>query len=271
MKLVKGARQLLRHFRYALGNIGFSPHITTFTVNGEDFQFQISDSIGKQWYEDTSPREDPELRFICDQVLRPGQKIVDCGAHHGMFALVFARRVGAQGKVLAFEPSPLSAATCRKNAEINQLDNIEVVECALSDRAGQVATTGDSNLEILAVPVSTHMVETAVLDDFLSFVPDVIKIDIEGFEVQALRGMRRTIERFHPSLLVEVHTDLLENYGVTVDDVLEFMSPDFYDLWVQWDSALPPVPFDREQKIDKRVHLFALARHQGERAAPLSS
>jgi FkbM family methyltransferase len=258
--MIKQARQLLRKWRYHWMNRDFKPYVTTIEVNGDRYRFLIADIVGKQWYEDPSPREDPELRFIQQRVLQPGQHVIECGAHHGMFALVFAKAVGPNGSVTAIEASPASAETCRRNVELNGFSNIDVLGCAVSDRPGQLSTTGDSNLEVIQGTHGLHVVDAVTLDSIVSTPPDVIKIDIEGFEVQALRGMRETIERHHPHLLIEVHTDLLPHYGVGVADVLAFVDPAHYELYIQWDDAEAPVPYDRRQPITKRVHLFALRK-----------
>lgn len=260
MTLKKQARQLLRNMRFRWRNRNFAPYDTTIEVNGDSFRFHIADIVGKQWYQDSSPREDPELRFIQQRVLKPGMHVVECGAHHGMFALVFAREVGPGGSVIAIEANPAGAEVCRRNAALNGFDNIEVLACAVSDQEGTVSTTGDSNMEVIQNQVAVHVVPAKTLDSIVKVPPDVIKIDIEGYEVQALRGMRQTIDRHHPHLLIELHTDLLPNYGVSVADVMAFIDPRFYDLHIQWNDADAPVPYDRSQAITKRVHLFALRR-----------
>ena len=260
MTIRKRVRQLLRSLRFKWRNRRFEPYDTTIQVNGDSFRFHIADIVGRQWYQDPSPREDPELRFIQQRVLKPGMHVVECGAHHGMFALVFARAVGPTGSVLAIEANPVGAEVCRRNAALNGLTNIKVLACAVSDKEGTLSTTGDSNLEVIQNQVRVHQVPAKTLDSLVDVAPDVIKIDIEGYEVQALRGMRQTLERHHPHLLIELHTDLLPNYGAAVEDVMAFIDPAVYELYIQWNDADAPMPYQPSQAITTRVHLFALRR-----------
>ena len=119
---------------------------------------------------------EPETFRFMDRNCKPGDTVLDLGAHLGLMAVVFARCVGPNGKVLAFEPTPSTNALLRRTARINHLDKIiEVRPEAVSGTSG-FATFYDtddqaSNANSLARTVRSHrevQVKTIVVDDFVA-------------------------------------------------------------------------------------------------------
>lgn len=155
---------------------------------------------------------EPGLRRALAAELGAGDVFVDFGAHVGVHALAAARRIGASGRVIAFEPAPDSAAALRAAAARNGL-RVEVVASALGEAGGTVALRGDPRYDagdagvrsqfgtgqvVVRAPVTTFdaWAARAGLEHL-----DVVKIDIEGAEILALRGMRGTLKRLRPRLV----------------------------------------------------------------------
>lgn len=148
--------------------------------------------------------------------LRPGDVYVDIGAHIGLHALVAARTLrGTGGRVIAFEPSPDSAARLRQAAAANGLD-IELVELALGAAPGRVALRTDAAWGVADAGVRSQFndgpvvveAERTSLDAWTERRPlnrlDIVKIDCEGAEVDVLAGMRKTLASHRPrAVLVE--------------------------------------------------------------------
>lgn len=163
-----------------------------------------------------------EVVAVLDQVVRPGMVVVDIGANIGEISMVAANRVGAEGRVVAFEPVALHADRLENHLRRNGLDWVQVERVALSDHNGELpmfescgqGSPDDehSGLNSLygggdgAPPTDTVRVTT--LDDYLQAHPlpriDVIKVDIEGAELPCLVGARRTLARHLPYLIIEV-------------------------------------------------------------------
>jgi FkbM family methyltransferase len=78
-----------------------------------------------------------EVLVALTTLLRPGDTLIDCGGHHGLMAIVGARAVGASGRVISFEPNPNSRRLFRENCALNDVGNIEIEPCALSDSTGK--------------------------------------------------------------------------------------------------------------------------------------
>ncbi len=184
-----------------------------------------------------------ELQRALSSCLRPGDTLVDIGAHIGLMSLVGAREVGPAGRVYAFEPEPGSAEKLRRNASLNGFDHLEVIEkAAWSSRGnGSLAVPVGSPEHALVVEPGDHgsadppwRVELAPLDELVAdgtvAPPSVVKIDVQGAEAEVIRGMHDTLKRHRPLVICELHgtgatvRPLLHELGYEVE-VLEEDSP----------------------------------------------
>ena len=149
------------------------------------------------------------------EIVRPGASAVDIGAHVGFYTLILSKMVGPQGRVLAFEPLPWNFRVLCDNIQLNHCTQVEAINKALLDRT----CTLDAEMpegEPLPGSVAFHMsdgtgqatADALALDDFLRDTGQPVnfmKIDVEGLESLVLKGASRTIEAYHPALIVEVH------------------------------------------------------------------
>lgn len=151
-----------------------------------------------------------QIEVLC----RPGDYVLDIGANVGDWTTAIARKVGSGGRVLAFEPVPYLAETVAKTARISRHDWVEVHELALSAEDGtaefsvEKGNSGGSRLGRVEGDFSPMAVQTRRLDGFLEQRPDIdhidlIKIDVEGHELDVLVGARNTLARFRPPLVLE--------------------------------------------------------------------
>jgi len=149
-------------------------------------------------------------------LLKPSSVVSDIGANVGYYSLVAAPLVGSTGRVYAFEPASRQFASLKKNALRNGFTQILPNKLALADKPGEAVlyqedefNTGSASLHHTG-PNNTkgEMVTLTTLDDFVEPLKldrlDVIKVDVEGYELAVLNGGRKTLEEFHPTLLVEV-------------------------------------------------------------------
>jgi FkbM family methyltransferase len=151
------------------------------------------------------------------RLLAEGEVFYDVGANIGFFALAGARLVGPSGAVYAFEPVPDNAAAIRDSAELNALANLEVVEKAAGGAAGRdrlllVEDLSWSHLESQGWhprTLDTLEIEVVAIDDLVAEgllrPPQLVKIDVEGAEIDVLEGMRKTIEEHGPAIVCELH------------------------------------------------------------------
>lgn len=161
-----------------------------------------------------------ELSFL-GAYLRRGDLFVDVGANVGVYSLWASEIEGVD--VIAFEPSSLAHARAVENVGLNGLgDRIQVLRKAVAACPGEVRlTVGEDALNRITDDESdgSELVEQTTLDaELVARRPALIKIDVEGRELDVLRGGRAAILRHRPALLVEVNDpaglmDLLEELG----------------------------------------------------------
>lgn len=160
-------------------------------------------------------REEAHTRLMGD-LLEPGQHVLDLGANIGYYTLLSARAVGPEGRVLALEPDPGNLDLLERNVELNGFeDRVEILAVAASDRKGtaRLAAGDAANLRRIDA-AGTVEVETVSLDDLLAGRPrvDLLRMDVEGHEVQVLDGMDGTVEDGEGPrrILMEVHPSRYE-------------------------------------------------------------
>ena len=132
----------------------------------------------------------------------------------GFYTVIGARLVGQQGYVCAFEPTPELADRIRHNCRINDFENVTVVESAVCNHNGTIEFGSNkfdisnsikkayernkfNKIEVNAVSLDSYYEDNQI--------PDVIMIDIEGAEIEALKGSMFLIQNHKPALMIEVH------------------------------------------------------------------
>lgn len=236
----------------------FRPYIKKKNVEGVVFDFWIGDSIGQEWYDlDCSDPEWPELRFIKNYLIKQGDVILECGAHHGCTTVVLANWVGYKGKVVAFEPVPKNADIIKKNIEINNIKNVLIERKAVGSREGRILITGESNSSVTNYKVGGTKVDMTYLDKYSYLNPSILKIDVEGFEVEVLKGAKNILKT-KPKLAIEIHTPVLKKYNSSIEDLFDLIDIEMYTVWVQWQEYEDPGIYNFIDTISDRIHLFAI-------------
>jgi len=175
---------------------------------------------------------EPEKTRAVQNFLQPGGTFVDVGGNKGDFALLAAKTAGPKGKVVCVEPEPENFSWITRSVKLNGYDNIQLCNVALSDHEGEAALhlgakSGFHTL-LSGAPERDHgfvMVKTRTLDGLLreskTDSVNILKIDVEGAELQVLRGAVETI-RANPQLIIFL--DLHPVLGVNVFEVFDFLS-----------------------------------------------
>jgi FkbM family methyltransferase len=197
----------------------------------KDFSLFISaddKDIGK--HIQTTGEYEPHVTGALRDLLQHGYTFVDVGANIGFFTNLAAHLVGASGFVVAVEPMDKNVQLIYRALEKNRFANVRVHVCAVSDRMGLATLTshaGTSNGQILAASAFARQAcyaQTRTLDELTADLSrvDVVKIDIEGYELIAWRGFRRTLEKHRPAVLTEFHPYCMTTFvGVDPLDYLQ--------------------------------------------------
>lgn len=156
-----------------------------------------------------------------DSPIEAGQCVIDAGGHIGAFALYAARKVGPEGRVVVFEPSPDNLELLRRNLDANALSQIRLFPVGLAEAAGQaqiyVAEPGADNPAANTLFPTEGRRGTGVplerLDDVVERIGlarvDLLKIDVEGAELRVLRGAEKTL-KLTRRIVMEIHPARVE-------------------------------------------------------------
>jgi FkbM family methyltransferase len=198
--------------------------------------------------------------------IRPGDVVLDVGANIGYYTLMFARLVGPQGKVYAFEPDPENFALLEENVRLNGHGNVVLVNKAVSDKTGTGRlylcedNQGDHRTYDSADGRPHVAIETVDLDRYFQTYSgriDFIKMDIQGSEYAAIAGMKGLLKRLgHVKLISEFWPFGLSKCGVEPKvylDLLEALGFRLYEI----DEALQrlivanPASLLRDYQVEK--------------------
>lgn len=186
------------------------PHILR-TIHGFSLKIDPSRDSGVELsLFQTGTYEKGTLHLI-EELLKPGDCFVDVGANIGLMSVFASQCVGQTGKVIAFEAHPQTYDLLKYNIELNKAANIEPYAFALGDAQSTAViydnwdiNRGGASLVIRNEGSQGHEVEVRTLDELLPDVdPKLIKVDVEGFELQVLKGARNIIAAARPALIVE--------------------------------------------------------------------
>jgi FkbM family methyltransferase len=197
-----------------------------------------------------------------------GKTIFDVGGYQGIYAMFFARAAGPKGQVVTFEPNPVNHASILDNVQLNGFRNVVVKQMALADRKGTAefvfpvreparGTLRADYQASLARRFESRKIAVMLdtLDNQLQLAelppPNFIKIDVEGAELEVLRGTAHVLEEYRPALFIEVHT------GVDVRQLVRLLADADYELSdIEQNMRITPDNIGRFQN----GHLYCCAR-----------
>ena len=163
-------------------------------------------------------RVEPEEWMM--EALLPEMTVIDVGAHQGRYAIQFSRRVGEKGLVLAVEPEDRNLVLLNRNLELNEIHNVLSIRGACWSRREPLQFSHGNTLDLSRVTQSAAKNGDLVglpLDDLVTEAAlrrvDLVKIDVEGAELDVLEGAQRVLREFRPRLFVECHRILSDVVG----------------------------------------------------------
>ena len=187
---------------------------------------------------------EPNVTQIISTLLRNGDTFIDVGSNIGYYLLLGSHFVGPSGKVIGFEPVPINYHYCQQNININKIRNVEINPIALwnvtakekmvipNEHLGNCQIQNNGEFEIDCIPL-----------DSLNLDPNLIKIDVEGAEPFALEGMKNTLKKSSPDVVIEMNRLALHNgFGLDAEVYWEFFQSIGYSIsLIGPDASLNPI------------------------------
>ena len=186
----------------------------------------------------------------------------DIGANIGYYSTLYSKLVGENGKVVSIEPSPLNFEYLKKNLEQQKMENFLIFNCACGEKSEDVDFQVDrrgnkcfiltdkteklDDCEIIRVPVRTI---DEIVDEIKLEQIDFLKMDVEGYEWNALQGGWNTIHKYKPTIQIEIHHKRLGRKKTT--EILEKFKNEGYDIIYHDVGADDEGTFFKRQNFEK--------------------
>lgn len=168
---------------------------------------------------------EPLNTSLITKEIQPGMVCLDLGSNIGYYACLESKLTGKNGKVIAIEPSPINFQYLKKNANLQENQNIVVYNFAVSDKNGELdffvsnfsnwsRIVQDKDLDINdqgnVIKVNTTTLDSFVESNNITQI-DFLRMDVEGHEYPIFNGMKKTLSRFKPKLQIEFHKKFVGN------------------------------------------------------------
>ena len=187
---------------------------------------------------------EPGLAKLLENLLTKHSHFVDVGANIGFFSLLAACKISEQGRVSAIEANPQTAQLLRDNIELNSYtDRIDVYEIAawskpetLQFNIPPTGKSGEASIRELENCSSTCEVTAAALDDIIPYTKHpvtAIKFDVEGAELEAIKGASKIIGEQRPVIFLELSPNFLSQLDAKSLEVIDLLTGKFsYQLFL---------------------------------------
>jgi FkbM family methyltransferase len=234
--------------------------------DGSKFIYPINSAIGNALF--LGDYEPGEIEFI-RQMLKPGDSFLDIGANGGLYSIIASKVVGPKGQVYACEPSARERALLMHNININNIENITVLESAMSDKKGisHLAISKDGALNSLIKTQhpgqdieSYQQINTTTVDDTITELNirnlSIVKIDVEGAEKMVIEGARKTLrENPELSIIFESSSFNTYNYSYSPKELILFLQSEGFQIFYinRFGLINPLTDFNR---IQEKIYNF---------------
>lgn len=233
--IIPGGYFVSKFLRGVFSSDSQSSNWREFSFRGISMKVDLSKHMGKAIYwrgaHDWSPI------FTLESQLKKGDTFIDVGANQGEYTLWAARKAGTTGKVYSFEPMAGLFAQLKENIQLNPTYKsvFHPIQLGLSKEPGElelftqlgenegtntIFSSDQFNISLGKIQLDTldNQVEKLGIDRI-----DVMKVDVEGAELQVLQGGEKSIEKFRPKLLLEINREACKSGGYEAEDILELL------------------------------------------------
>jgi FkbM family methyltransferase len=221
----------LQHAKAKFSEWTFRHRIVRHDYGGHSMLVHLKDPMSQKWYDCDWERPE-EIELLSQSRLKSGARVFDIGAHQSVVAMMLASEVGNSGSVVALEPNPFNTRMGQLNIQSNRFGNIVLLQAMVSSTNG----SGMMSFQLNGRPISSGSgawglnVPSITIDEIARRygAPDVVFVDIEGYEFEALKAANEVMTQ-DADWCIELHGDeVLAMYGATNAEVVDqFLKKDF--------------------------------------------
>lgn len=208
----------IRNIKFLLLKIKTKEGILIKKVQGSKMRLDLKDEgISKDLVLDGI--REPESTKEIKKIVKPGDVVVEAGANIGYYALMESQLVGKKGKVYAIEPIAENVKCLKNNIKLNNYPNIEVFQIAIGEKEKMAKmhiashSNWNSFINHRRGIIGTKDIKVTSLDNFLKNKrhPNLIRMDVEGYEYNIIKGMKNTLKSKRPlKLFIELHPHIMK-------------------------------------------------------------
>jgi FkbM family methyltransferase len=243
--VAKAIRHLVRSGRGIAG----LPDNGIFARRGIVYELDLSEGIDLAIY--LGGMFERRTAIALGRLVEPSSLVLDIGANIGAHTLTLAKLVGATGRVLAFEPTDFAFRKLRRNLDLNPSlsSRVQPFHCFLTSDAARTVPSAIYSSWPLDVErglhakhrgreMHTEAARARSLDSVLSEHADrkvqLVKLDVDGYECDVLRGATSMLRDMRPSFVMELSPYVLEERGASLDELLSYFIPNGYRFYNEW-------------------------------------
>ncbi len=241
-------------------------------VTRDGINYELDLSCMMQWYVFWDFKERQRDRLY--SMVKPGDVVLDVGTNIGETLLHFARLVGDDGFVYGFEPDQHNYANVQQNISLNPFKNLHVFNLGVSDEKStvklfrvdphnlgmnRILTEAEAEKFDDFTTIEVDTIDNVIAANDISRV-DLIKIDIEGYEMHALRGARHLLETQRPKLFIEVGYTRLINNGMSPNEMIAYLHEFGYQIRHAETDELIGKDYDFSPLGDGGIDVYAIAK-----------
>ncbi|MEJ2249408.1 MAG: FkbM family methyltransferase [Candidatus Lokiarchaeota archaeon] len=198
----------------------------------KDFIFNMHFGIGKGFKRRFGLGFKPRITLSKEERLLQaldlkGKIVYDIGGYIGIHTLFFSSAVGNKGKVITFEPNPLNYREILSNLRINKIKNVKLIPIGIGSKISKLTLSVDPRITSRGTfrfnknkkskkrflrfeDIKIDSLDNQLIENELP-VPDLVKVDVEGFESEVIFGMKQIILKYKPDLFIELHKEMDQN------------------------------------------------------------
>ena len=256
--------KLLHHLVRAGRTIAGLPDKGVFCRRGIAYELDLSEGIDLAIY--LGGMFERRTAIALGKLVEPSSLVLDIGANIGAHTLPLAKLVGPEGRVMAFEPTAFAFQKLRRNLDLNPslASRVEAFQCFLTVSDGASVPraiysswplTVEAGLhpKHLGREMQTELAQARSLDSVLSERADrkvqLVKLDVDGFECDVLRGAPAMLADSRPTFVMELAPYSLQERGSSLDELLSYFIPNGYGFYDEWTHRRLPSTAKELQRL----------------------